>query len=100
LAAGWAVVSSGTPAISGTYPLDLVSQLKTTGLVSYIQVNAHFPNGATTIRRFDTSGAAHVFPSTAVFLAWATALADYVAALDLIIDSGAGTLPAQPTTIA
>ena len=100
LASGIEIVSSGTPAISGTYPLDALSQFKILSISAYISINGKFPGEMTVFSRLDTAKVPHVFPNPALFLVWATAVADYVAALEQIIETGSGTLPAQPTEIA
>jgi hypothetical protein len=106
LGAGCHIVSTGTPAINGVYPLDFASQVKTIALTTYIAANGTFPatvsepGGASTWPRYDVNGVAHVFPNTTTFMVWATNIANYTAALDLIVDSGSGSLPAQPITMA
>lgn len=100
LAAGFAVVSTGTPAISGTYPFSASWQNKITAVEVYVLKNGTFPGGVSEYGWLDTAGAPHVFPNVTVWGTWATAYADYVAALDQIIARGTGTLPTQPVTIA
>jgi hypothetical protein len=101
LAAGLAITSTGTPAIDGTYPLDSITQFEINSVMLFIQTNGDFPGGTSTYPWFDAAGAPHIFPSIAVFKEWATAVANYVAALKLY---GAGapdaTLPQQSVTIA
>ncbi|MDB5777622.1 MAG: hypothetical protein JWP38_3755 [Herbaspirillum sp.] len=101
LTAGLAVTSTGTPAISGTYPLDALTQQEITSVIVFIQINGDFPGGTSTYPWDDISGTPRNFPNIAVFDEWATAIANYVAAIKLY---GAGTpgsaLPAASITIA
>jgi hypothetical protein len=88
------LVSTSTPALNGAYAVDSATQQRAAAVSLYIQVNGKFPAAQTALSWPDASGAPHVFPTTAEFQAFATALADFVAALDL------GQTPAQPVTIA
>lgn len=101
LAAGLAVTSAGTPAVNGTYPLDVNTQNEIGQVTLFIQVNGDFPGGTSSYPWFDTSNVPHVFPSVALHDEWATAIANYIAALKLY---GAGVegsaLPAASITIA
>jgi hypothetical protein len=97
--AGWAVTSTSTPAINGTYAIDTASQQQVAAISLYIQVNARFPASQTTFNWSDVNGTAHAFPTTAVFQEFATAMADYSAVLDLIVAGASLSLPAQPTSI-
>lgn len=98
LDAGIQIASTGTPALDGTYAIDAESQQKVAAIALYIAVNGRFPAGQATLVYPDIAGAAHGFASTAAFQAFATALADYVAAIDEASVSG-GSMPAQPVTI-
>lgn len=100
LGQGLTVTSTGTPALDATYAVDAAAQAKMTATELYILKNGTFPGGSTTIAWPDIAGTLHTFPSTAVYAAWATAIADYVAALDLVIATDTGTLPAAAKTIA
>jgi hypothetical protein len=100
LTAGLAVNSTSTPALNGTYAIDPTSQMKINSVALYVAVNQKFPGGATSYPWLTMSGTASTFPSIAEFDAFATAVADYVAQLDMIIATGAGTLPASSVTIA
>ena len=95
LASGVTITSTGTPAISGLYLGDPFTWMKILGIVSFIGVNATFPGGGST---YVFKG--KTFPSTASFIALATAYADWVAQLEQIVDMGTGTLPAATVTIA
>lgn len=96
LFAGVAITSTGTPALNGTYAVDSITQHKIAAVSVYILVNSKFPGGASSYAWPDVSGALHNFPSTAEWQSFATAVADYVAELDLIIVTGTGSLPAAP----
>lgn len=90
---GCQIVSTGTPALNGTYSIDPGLLNKATSIAAYIVVNGKFPGGLASLAWPDASGNPHVFPTTASFQAFATALADYVTLTDL------GQKPAQPSTI-
>jgi hypothetical protein len=100
LAAGIGITSTGTPSLNGTYAIDVASQQKINSVALFIAVNQKFPGGGTTYPWLDMSGTVHTFPSTTEFNAFATAVADYVAQLDMIIATGTGTLPVSAVTIA
>ena len=100
LSAGAAVTSAGTPALTGTYDISAVAQGRMAAVSVYILVNSKFPGGATSYAWMDTAGAPHVFPNTAAFQAFATAIADHVSVLIQIIATGAGTLPPATVSIA
>jgi hypothetical protein len=100
LAKGLAITSRGDPKLNGVYDISAASQQKINATALYIAVNQKFPGGQTTYPWLDKAGSVHTFPSTAEFFAFATAVADYVAQLDMIIATGAGTLPASTATIA
>ncbi|MDE1905017.1 MAG: hypothetical protein KGH75_01020 [Rhodospirillales bacterium] len=100
LAAGVAIVSTGTPAISGTYPADPVTASRVAAVQQFLSVNGRFPGGAGKISLLDVAGAAHVFSASATFTAFATAYGDLVADLIEAANGQATALPAQPVTIA
>lgn len=93
-------VTSTAPAVSGLYAIDPVAQGKIGAISTYILVNGTFPNGASTYPWLDFYSVPHIFVSTAMFQQFATAVADFVAALDLIIATNSGTLPGSTITIA
>ena len=100
LNAGCAVISASTPAISGTYPIDIIAMQKMMATAIYIAINDRFPAQQTSWVLRDMSGVPHAFPTTESFMELVTAVADYVALLVMIIDGiGAATLPPQPTNI-
>ena len=93
LGAGFAVLSTSTPAINGLYPVDPTAQLKLLATAFYVATNGRFPAGQTSWIVPDMRGGVHAFPTTSLFLAFATAVADYVAVLMLIAD---GVTPGAP----
>ena len=60
----------------------------------YIAANGTFPAGLTAMPWPDSSGTLHYFPTTAEFMAFSTAIANYVTMIDLGM-----TLPTPPVTI-
>jgi len=67
----------------------------------FIQTNTDFPGGLSSYPWFDAADVPHIFPSVAVFKEWATAIANYVAALKLYSAGAPGAaLPAASVTIA
>jgi len=103
ISAGAQVVSSGTPALNGTYPIDPATQQQVASVALYIAVNGRFPAGQTSFAWTDVSGGSHLFASTSEFQAFATALADYVAALNLaaktLLAGGTASWPSEPVAI-
>ena|SRR5581483_9413078 len=87
------IISTGTPAISGTYAIAANNQQQITSVATYIAVNGKFPAGLSQLPWPDSSGTPHTFPSTALFQEFASAIADYVTAAAL------GSPPSQPITI-
>ena len=100
LLAGCQVTSTATPALDGTYAItpDAVSKIMATSL--YIQVNGKFPAGQAQLAWPDLAGKPHVFAATDSFQGFATAIADYVAHLDLFGNGTLTELPAQPVALA
>lgn len=93
--AGLQIASAGTPALNAMYSTTQESQANINAVVTYIMLNNKFPGNITTMPWADKTGAPHVFPDTATFNAFATAIADYVAAISLYGDTGGlvGSLP-------
>lgn len=87
------VVSTGTPALSGTYFIDAGSQQNIQAVSVYVAVNSKFPAGQSAQAWPDTTGTFHSFTTTTEWMAFASSIADYVAALKL------GQSPTQPITI-
>ena len=88
-----AIVSTGTPALSGTYGCAPSDQQNLAAESTFILVNGTFTAGAS-MPWLDASGTPHVFTSTAQFQAFASAIASYVTQLKF------GNSPATPLTIA
>lgn len=101
IAAGIALTSTGTPALNGQYPCDATAQAKVNGVVTCIVVNGTFPNGASTLNWYDTSGVAHVFPDVTTFKNFANAFINFVALVTEYSDSNgaAGSIPSNAITI-
>lgn len=98
---GIIITSTATGSLNGTYPVDSVSQANINGIISYILVNNSFPAGASQLPWYDIDGEAHAFTSVDQFKSFATAVADYVAALSIYSSSGgkSGALPSNAVTI-
>lgn len=101
LGQGLAVSSSGNPELDATYACDPGQWVKVMAISQYVAVNGTFPNKQTSLPMKDMAGTPHTFPSTTVFQSFATAVGDYVTALNLIIDgtSSATTLPQAAVVI-
>lgn len=98
--AGLTITSTGTPALNGTYACDDAHQARINRVQGFIEANGKFPNGLTELPWPDMSGAIHLFPTTAEFTAFASAIADYVMALDAVIMGVSTALPAISVKIA
>ena len=96
LAAGLQITSSGTPSLNATYANDVV---KIMAIATYIIHNNSFPASLSTLPWPDINGIVHIFPSTSEFMAFATAIANYVILLDIIINTNSGSLPSNTATI-
>jgi len=103
VAVGVAIVSTGTPSLNGAYALDQASLGRIAAEQTYIATTGKFTNGQTTRAWPDLSGAPHVFPSTAEFVAFAEAVAQYDDALLTALAAGnaggAWVAPALPGPI-
>ncbi len=93
LRAGIAIVSTGTPALSGTYACDGQHQGRLDRISTYIVRNGKFPAGLAEMPWPDVAGEVHSFPTIAAFEAFASAVADYVTELDAVIMGVSNTLP-------
>jgi hypothetical protein len=100
VSAGVAITSTSTPALNATYAVDPLSQGRIASISTYILVNGNFPGASASYPWLDMSGAPHVFPSTAAFQAFATSVANYIALLDFILATNAGTLPPATAALA
>ena len=87
-----AIVSTGTPALSGAYGCTPSDQANLAAESIFILVNGTFTAGAS-MPWLDASGTPHIFTSTAQFQQFASAIATYVTQLKL------GNSPATPLTI-
>jgi len=87
------LVSTSTPALNASYPIDATSQQRVQAISLYVTVNNKFPAGQTMQAWPDVTGTMHLFSTTAQWQAFATAMGDFVAAVDL------GLTPSQPVNI-
>lgn len=99
LAAGFSVVSTGTPALSGIYSCDAIAQARITAIQTRINAGLGLPLSASAVDWIDIAGVVHAFTADE-FTAFAHALSDYVYQLDMIALGAGSALPAQPVTIA
>jgi hypothetical protein len=98
LDSGLQIVSTGTPALNGTYACDPATYQRVGGIVAAIGASLGLPGGGGTFNWPDISGTPHSF-SAANFSALAKAMMDFEYALNTIIGANSGTLPSQPVTI-
>lgn len=102
LAAGLAVTSTGTPAISATYALDPVTLDQIRALAGDAKMGLGFPGGASTFDYPDATGTPRTFNATSIVNLY-KALRDYVAALNttaaILMQGGQAAWPAATTTI-
>lgn len=93
------VVSSGFPKLSGAYGIDSAAIVNITATVAGIAAGQGFPGGATAMTWIDSSGNARTFETTAEFIAFGTAIRNYVYALQMAAHGQAVTIPATPLQI-
>jgi hypothetical protein len=98
MAAGLAVVSTGTPALSATYGVDATTQAHIQAETMAILLTSSFADGTQSLIWPDLGGAAHSFDPV-TFKAFAAAVNSYVAALYKAINGTATALPAATVTI-
>ncbi len=99
IAGGLTVTSTGTPALSGVYPIDPASQADIATEAQFISTFSEFTNGGTTNLQWVLANDALVtFPTTAEFLAFAKQAGQIVAAAKLAAAQGA-SMPAATATI-
>src|SRR5258708_14594528 len=79
IATGIQVTSTGTPSLNGAYAVAAVTQVHVQALSLYIQVNARFPSGQTSLRRPPTC---NIFTIPTAWKAIATAAYDSVSPLN------------------
>lgn len=103
IAAGITITSTSTPALNGTYAVasgvpfgreDIGSEAQ------FVTTFSEFTNGTTTLEWPLLDGSFVTFPTTAAFMAFAKAAAQFYAAAKGVAALGSGTLPAASVTIA
>lgn len=101
LNSGVAVSSASTPALDAVYPVDPGTWQKYMAVAVYLLINGRFPAGQPTWTVTDMNGLPRTFPNVASFRAFLTAVADYAAQLQQIIDgvSQRTSLPSQQASI-
>lgn len=90
--AGVNIVSTGTPALNGTYAIDPGAQQNISGVAAGIASRNRLPGGGSTFSYGDAVGVTHSF-TAAQYLDFASAVEDYIYAL------ANGGSPTQPLTI-
>lgn len=102
LVAGCQIVSTGTPALNGTYGMDATSLLEITAIEASIAGGQGLPGGGATFLLHDITAAPHTFDATS-FPNFAKAMRDYFAAAKqaFYVAAGGGSpqWPTQPVTI-
>ena len=102
IAAGLTITISGTMTLAATlFPTDPTTTAKIIAVVTAINTDGTFPGGATTFPMKDSAGTWHIFTASQ-YKSVASALAAYVATLNLIIDGNpldATSLPANAITL-
>lgn len=99
---GLTITSTGTPALDGVYTVaDSVpfGRQDIANEAQFVASFQEFTNGGTTLAWPLLSGAVVTFPSTAEFMAFAKAVAQFRAAILAAVATN-GTLPSNTTTIA
>lgn len=102
IAAGCRMVSTASPGLNGTYPLNDSAIAKMTAIAAGIAGGKGLPGGGSTFNLFDASGAPHAIGSSD-YLNLAAALETYVydlIAYEMALAGGQSpTPPAQPVVI-
>jgi hypothetical protein len=99
VANGLSVTSTGSPALSGLYAIDDVSQTDIATEAQFISTFAEFTTGATTNLPWPMpNGAIMIFPTTTAFLSFAKVAAQAVAAAKFALAQSAA-MPAATATI-
>ncbi len=94
--AGLTVALSGTMTLAATvFPTDPTTQIKLNAVSSVVMKTGAFPGGTTSYPMKDAAGIWHIF-TISQYEAVATAIAAYVAPLDLIIDGNPLNATALP----
>lgn len=99
LATGCQIVSTSTSTRNATYACDSQTWQEVAGVLAQIAAGLGLPGGGSTFNWPDVAGTPHSFDA-AGFKALATALSNFIYALQAIMNSNSGTLPQQPVTIA
>lgn len=100
LSLGIVITSTGSgPALNGQYSCDTTTQADLTSIAAYIAKNGTFPGGGSTFPWSDIEGNAHVFPSTAEFSAFETAVGNYIVEVSFAAKSPTPTWPSNAFTI-
>ncbi|MFL9907360.1 hypothetical protein [Paraburkholderia sp. RL17-337-BIB-A] len=99
MAAGISIVSTGTPALNGTYACDQLSQMDIIAIETSLNAGKGFPGGATTFNYPDVTGVMHSF-TEADFTNFAAAVRDFVYGCKSVIAGASTTLPSSAVTIA
>ena len=95
LEAGVVVQSTATPALNATYSITPQAISNINAAVTYVMLNNQFPGKEATMPWADNTGAVHTFPDLPTFKAFASEVADYVAAISIYSDTNgsAGAIP-------
>lgn len=100
LAAGAVVTSTGTPALNGTYDIDLATQLSITTEAAFVNAFAEFSNGTTTNFPWQlANGTVVYFPTTAAYMGFVKVIATLVTTAKLSMNAGLTTMPSNSITI-
>lgn len=75
---GCQIASGSVPALNGSYALDRSSIADIMAEVMYVQTYKKFSGGQPAFVWTDVNGNPRAFPSTAIFMSFAQAMADYV----------------------
>jgi hypothetical protein len=96
VAAGFALTSTGTPALDGTYRVDQASLTKIAGIYAGIKGGDGLPGGGATFGYLDMAGAPHAFDADQ-FVAFAKLIRDFDYAGETVAaEIAAGGSPALP----
>jgi hypothetical protein len=99
IAGGLTIISTGTPAISGTYSIDATVLGDITDEAQFISTFAEFTTGSTTNLPWPMpNGTTVIFPTTAAFLAFTKAAGQAAAAAKMAVAT-ASAMPSATVTI-
>lgn len=99
LTAGLTIASTGTPAIDGVYGCDTETRATIAEVTAGINAGHGLPGGGSTFDFNLRNGTGVTFPATAVFLAAAVAIRDFVYGCSQVVNGRSGTLPSASVTI-